>query len=93
MPHSVITPADAERLGQQVRRFIADSIIPLEQEALAAGLDDKLRVHLQQLASDAGLLAPQAPAEFGGGGADFVTSAVLLEEAGYSPLGSLAKPA
>ena len=90
MPHSVITPADAERLGQQVRRFIADSIIPLEQEALAAGLDDKLRVHLQQLASDAGLLAPQAPAEFGGGGADFVTSAVLLEEAGYSPLGPLA---
>jgi len=90
VPHSVITPADAERLGQQVRRFIADSIIPLEQEALAAGLDDKLRVHLQQLASDAGLLAPQAPAEFGGGGADFVTSAVLLEEAGYSPLGPLA---
>jgi len=44
VPHSVITPADAERLGQPVRRFIADSIIPLEQEALAAGLDDKLRV-------------------------------------------------
>ncbi len=90
MPHSVITPADAERLGRPVRRFIADSIIPLEQEAFAAGLDDKLRVHLQQLASDAGLLAPQAPAEYGGGGADFVTSAVLLEEAGYSPLGPLA---
>jgi acyl-CoA dehydrogenase len=90
VPHSVITPADAERLGQPVRRFIADSIIPLEQEAFAVGLDDKLRVQLQQLASDAGLLAPQAPAEYGGGGADFVTSAVLLEEAGYSPLGPLA---
>jgi acyl-CoA dehydrogenase len=90
VPHSVLTPADAERLGQQVRGFIADSIIPLEQEAFAAGLDDKLRVHLQQLANDAGLLAPQAPAEYGGGGADFVTSAVLLEEAGYSPLGPLA---
>ena len=90
MPHSVITPADAERLGQPVRRFIADSIIPLEREAFAVGLDDKLRVQLQQLANDAGLLAPQAPAEYGGGGADFVTSAVLLEEAGYSPLGPLA---
>jgi acyl-CoA dehydrogenase len=90
VPHSVLTPADAERLGRPVRRFIAGSIIPLEQEALAAGLDDKLRVHLQQLANDAGLLAPQAPAEYGGGGADFVTSAVLLEEAGYSPLGPLA---
>jgi acyl-CoA dehydrogenase len=88
--HSVITPADAERIGQPVRRFIADFIIPLEQEAFAVGLDDKLRVQLQQLASDAGLLAPQAPAEYGGGGADFVTSAVLLEEAGYSPLGPLA---
>jgi acyl-CoA dehydrogenase len=90
VPHTVLTPADAERLGQPVRRFIADSIIPLEQEAFAAGLDDKLRVHLQQLANDAGLLAPQAPAEYGGGGADFVTSAVLLEEAAYSPLGPLA---
>ena len=89
MPHSTLTPADAEALGRPVRRFIADRIIPLEQEAFAAGVDDKLRIKLQQLAHDAGVLAPQAPAEYGGGGADFVTSAVLLEEAGYSPLGPL----
>ena len=34
--------------------------------------------------------APQAPAEFGGGGADFPATALLLEAAGYSPLGPLA---
>ena len=33
---------------------------------------------------------PQAPAEFGGGGADFPATALLLEAAGYSPLGPLA---
>jgi len=90
MPHPVLTPADAEAIGRPVRRFIAECVIPLEQEAFAAGVDDKLRIRLQQLAYDAGVLAPQAPAEYGGGGADFVTSAVLLEEAGYSPLGPLA---
>ena len=90
MPYSTLTQADAEALGQPVRTFIADRVIPLEQEAFAAGVDDKLRIHLQLLADDAGLLAPQAPAAYGGGGADFLTSAVLLEEAGYSPLGPLA---
>ena len=90
MPHSTLSAADSEALGQPVRRFIADYVIPLEQEAFAAGVDDKLRIRLQQLAHDAGLLAPQVPVEYGGGGADFVTTAVLLEEAGYSPLGPLA---
>jgi alkylation response protein AidB-like acyl-CoA dehydrogenase len=80
VPHSTLTPADAEVIAKPVRSFIAQSVIPLEQEAFAAGVDDKLRVHLQQLAAEAGLLAPQAPAEYGGG-ADFLTSAVLLEEA------------
>jgi acyl-CoA dehydrogenase len=90
VPHSPFTPADAETLGQPVRNFIADCVIPLERKAFATGVDDKLRAHLQQLARDAGVLALQAPAEYGGGGADFLTSAVLLEEAGYSPLGPLA---
>jgi alkylation response protein AidB-like acyl-CoA dehydrogenase len=88
--HSTLTPADAEAIGKPVRSFIADHVIPREQEAFAAGVDDELRVHLQHLARDAGVLAPQAPAAYSGGGADFLTSAVLLEEAGYSPLGPLA---
>jgi hypothetical protein len=85
-----LSAADAEALGQPVRRFIADHIIPLEQEAFAAGVGDKLRFQMQQLAHDAGVLAPQAPVGYGGGGADLVTTTVLLEEAGYSPLGPLA---
>jgi hypothetical protein len=84
MPHSTLPAADAEALGQPVRRFIADHIIPLEQKAFAAGVDAKLRIQMQQLAHDAGVLAPQAPAGYGGGGADFVTTAVLLEEARWA---------
>jgi acyl-CoA dehydrogenase len=83
-------PSDAEALVQRARCFIADKVIPLEQEAFASGVDDTLRARLQGLARAAGLLAPQAPAEFGGGGADFLTSTLLLEAAGYSPLGALA---
>ena len=90
MQGSVITPADAEAIGKPVRAFIADSVIPLEREALATGVTDELRVRLQGLARAAGLLAPQAPAEYGGGGASFSSAAVLLEEAGYSLLGPLA---
>ena len=46
MPHSTLTPADAEAIAKPVRCFIADRIIPREQEAFAAGVDDKLRIQL-----------------------------------------------
>ena len=88
MPHPTLSAADAGALGLPVQRFIADYIIPLEQEAFAAGVDEKLRIRLQQMAHDVGVLAPQAPAEYGGGGADFVTTTVLLEKAGYSLKGT-----
>jgi acyl-CoA dehydrogenase len=89
-PVSVTAPDGAEAFRQRVRSFIASSVIPLEQEAFASGVDEALRVRLQDAARAAGVLAPQAPAELGGGGADFPTTALLLEEAGYSPLGPLA---
>jgi len=90
LPVSVVVPAGAEAFRQRVRAFIAGSVIPVEQEAFVSGVDDALRIRLQDAARAAGVLAPQAPAEFGGGGADFLTTALLLEEAGYSPLGPLA---
>lgn len=90
MTESVIPPGEGRSLRSRVRDFIRDAVIPLEQEAFARGVDDELRVQLQDLARAAGVLAPQAPAEHGGLGADFTTTAVLLEEAGYSPLGPLA---
>ena len=82
--------AETEAFRERVRSFIADAVIPLEQEAFVSGVDDALRVRLQDAARAAGVLAPQAPAEFGGGGADFPATALLLEAAGYSPLGPLA---
>jgi acyl-CoA dehydrogenase len=87
---SVTTAAETEAFRERVRSFIAGTVIPLEQEAFVSGVDDALRVRLQDAARAAGVLAPQAPAEFGGGGADFPATALLLEAAGYSPLGPLA---
>jgi acyl-CoA dehydrogenase len=87
---SVSTAAETEAFRQRVRSFIAGTVIPLEQEAFVSAVDDTLRVRLQDAARAAGVLAPQAPAEFGGGGADFPATALLLEAAGYSPLGPLA---
>ena len=89
-PASAVIAPEADALLGRVRRFIADTVIPLEQEAFVAGVDDKLRVRLQDAARAAGVLAPQAPAEFGGSGVGFPVAALLLEAAGYSPLGPLA---
>lgn len=74
----------------RITRFVDDAVIPHEQDAFANGVDDALRKELQQAAKAAGLWAPQAPAELGGGGFAFDEAAVLLEEAGRSPLGPLA---
>ena len=89
-PASAAVPPAADDLLRRVRHFIARTVIPEEQEAFVAGVDDKLRVRLQDAAREAGVLAPQAPAEFGGGGVGFTVAALLLEAAGYSPLGPLA---
>ena len=89
-PASAAVPPAADALLRRVRHFIARTVIPEEQEAFVAGVDDKLRVRLQDAAREAGVLAPQAPAEFGGGGVGFTVAALLLEAAGYSPLGPLA---
>jgi alkylation response protein AidB-like acyl-CoA dehydrogenase len=74
----------------RIADFIAEVVIPREQEAFIRGVDDDMRVELQAAARDAMVWAPQASAELGGGGFDFVEAAVLLEEAGTSLLGPLA---
>jgi acyl-CoA dehydrogenase len=74
----------------RITRFVDDVVIPREQDAFIHGVDDTLRKELQQQAKAAGLWAPQAPAELGGGGFAFDEAAVLLEEAGRSLLGPLA---
>lgn len=83
----------SERVAEwrtRIAAFVAASVIPREREAFASGVDDELRCELQAEARKAGLWAPQAPAELGGGGFRFDEAAVLLEEAGTSLLGPLA---
>lgn len=79
-----------EQWRDGIRQFVDEVVIPREQDAFSAGADDTLRKELQQAGKAAGLWAPQAPAEIGGGGFAFDETAVLLEEAGRSLLGPLA---
>jgi alkylation response protein AidB-like acyl-CoA dehydrogenase len=64
----VLSPADAEAFARPARKFMAEAIIPLGQKVFSGG-DDALRIRLQRLARDAGLLAPPASAEHGADGA------------------------
>ncbi|MDD9879146.1 MAG: acyl-CoA dehydrogenase family protein [Magnetovibrio sp.] len=87
------TLTDAQQdLKERIDAFVAEKIIPYETDArnTAHGPTDELRVELNALARDAGLLVPQLPTEWGGMGLDHVSTAVALEAAGYSPLGPIA---
>lgn len=70
--------------------FVRDEVIPREQAAFIGGVDDVLRLELQEAAREAAVWAPQARAELGGGGFRLDEASVLLEEAGTSLLGPLA---
>jgi acyl-CoA dehydrogenase len=83
-------PPRVEEQRQRIADFVATELIPLEQQVFRDGWTDGLRVELQGRARAAGVFAPQAPAELGGGGFRFDEAAVLLEEAGYSLLGPVA---
>jgi len=84
-----LSPA-VEEQRRRIADFVATQVVPLEQQVFREGLTDDLRVELQSRARAAGVFAPQAPRELGGGGFRFDECAVLLEEAGYSLLGPLA---
>jgi acyl-CoA dehydrogenase len=84
-----LTPR-VEEWRERIAEFVAGVVIPREQEAFVNGLDDDLRRELQQAARSAGIWAPTATADLGGGGFRFDEVAVLLEEAGTSLLGPLA---
>ncbi|WP_300611409.1 acyl-CoA dehydrogenase family protein [Trebonia sp.] len=90
MPFDFSLPVRVTDWRDRIARFVDDVVIPREQDAFAAGVDDALRKELQQEAKAAGLWAPQLPADLGGGGFAFDEAAVLLEEAGRSLLGPLA---
>jgi len=79
-------------LQQRTRRFIAEEVIPMEQDPRrdAHGPHESLRRDLVEKARAAGLLTPHASAELGGMGLSHIDKAIVFEEAGYSPLGPVA---
>jgi acyl-CoA dehydrogenase len=85
-------PAPLRELQQRTRRFIADEVIPLENDARCTphGPSEALRAELVARARAAGLLAPHVSRELGGLGLDHRGKAIVFEEAGYSPLGPVA---
>jgi acyl-CoA dehydrogenase len=82
--------ARTEQWRLAIEDFVDTVVIPREQHAFANGLDDSLRQELQAAAKTAGIWAPQADPEYGGGGFRLDEVSVLLEEAGRSLLGPLA---
>ena len=85
------TPAQTE-LQERTRRFIADEVIPMENDPRqdSHGPSEALRNDLVARARAHGLLTPHASKAHGGLGLSHVDKAIVFEEAGYSPLGPVA---
>ncbi|MCA9657892.1 MAG: acyl-CoA dehydrogenase family protein, partial [Myxococcales bacterium] len=83
---------DLKALQERTRRFIADVVIPYEDDPRQGphGPEEALRDELVGRAREAGLLTPHGPREYGGLGLSHRAKAVVFEEAGYSPLGPVA---
>jgi acyl-CoA dehydrogenase len=85
-------PADLASLRDRVSAFIAEKIVPYENDSRQTvhGVSEPLRQELIGHARDAGLLSPHAPKQYGGLGLDHRGMAVVFEAAGWSTLGPLA---
>jgi acyl-CoA dehydrogenase len=84
-------PAELQALGERVRAFVRDEVIPFEPlESDEDGLPPEHVAELHARARRAGLWAPQLPREYGGLGLGTVEMCHVFEEAGRSPLGPLA---
>jgi len=85
-------PPEIVELQERTRRFIAEQVIPLENDERQSshGPSEALRQELVARARAAGLLTPHASREMGGLGLSHVAKAAVFEEAGYSWLGPTA---
>src|SRR3989454_9319953 len=82
-------PDELRVLREQVRRFVRDEIIPLEQ-TLDPDTQELPEGHFKRLSAKnraAGLWALGAPIEYGGAGLDVFSQCVLYEEMSQHPLG------
>ena len=84
--------ADLCVLRDKTRQFIAEQVIPLENDERQSnhGPSEALRRELVAKARAAGLLTPHASIEMGGMGLSHIAKTVMFEEAGYSWLGPTA---
>jgi len=82
-------PDELRMLGEQIRRFVHEEIIPAEQrvDPDAEELADDDHKRLSDLTRAAGLWALGAPEEYGGGGLDTFGLCVALEEMSQHRMG------
>jgi acyl-CoA dehydrogenase len=82
-------PDELRVLREQIRRFIRDEIIPLEQriDPDAPGIPDEDFERLAAKTKAAGLWALGAPEKYGGGGLDTFSMSVVLEEMSQHRMG------
>jgi acyl-CoA dehydrogenase len=85
-------PEELTKLGERVRQFVIDTIIPYERDPRLTqhGPTDELRQELVALARKEGLLTPQASTRFGGKGISHIEQSVIYEASGWSTLGPVA---
>ncbi len=76
IPRTLFTP-DHDTFRATVRRFIEEHVTPFHAEWEKAG---QVPRSLWKKAGELGLLCVNAPEEYGGMGADFLYSAILVEE-------------
>ncbi len=82
-------PEELALLREQVRRFVREEIIPVEQRSDpdAAEIPEEDHRRLQAKTKAAGLWCLGAPEEYGGGGLDTFSMCVLLEEISQHRMG------
>ena len=82
-------PDELRLLGEQIRRFVQEEIIPLERQVDpdAPDLPDEDFARLSAKTKAAGLWALGAPEQYGGGGLDTFSMCVALEEMSQHRMG------
>ncbi len=78
---------EQELVVRTVREFVERELYPLKREVERTGeVPREIAREIQRKVLDLGFYAPNIPAEFGGGGLDYVTFALLERELGRTSM-------